>query len=106
MDKYCGVLGSNRSGEHPPKAHRYLFTQGAPETPFFGIGRGLTSGQTLLILPHKHPMTLNDLPKLDLYRRIVKAKLFIDTNFAAPIDAGEIADEACYSKFHFIRRLK
>ena len=46
------------------------------------------------------------LPKLDLYRRIVQAKLFIDSNFAEAIDAGEIADEACYSKFHFIRTFK
>jgi AraC-like DNA-binding protein len=46
------------------------------------------------------------LPKLDLYRRIVQAKLFIDSNFAEEIDAGEIADEACYSKFHFIRTFK
>jgi AraC-like DNA-binding protein len=51
-------------------------------------------------------MTSTDLPKLDLYRRIVQAKLFIDSNFAARIDAGEIADEACYSKFHFIRTFK
>jgi AraC-like DNA-binding protein len=46
------------------------------------------------------------LPKLDLYRRIVQAKLFIDSNYAESIDAGEIADEACYSKFHFIRTFK
>ena len=46
------------------------------------------------------------LPKLDLYRRIVQAKLFIDDNFAEHIDAGDIADEACYSKFHFIRTFK
>ena len=46
------------------------------------------------------------LPKLDLYRRIVQAKLFIDSNYAARMDAGEIADEACYSKFHFIRTFK
>lgn len=51
-------------------------------------------------------MTSNDLPKLDLYRRIVQAKVFIDGNFAERIDAGEIADEACYSKFHFIRTFK
>jgi AraC-like DNA-binding protein len=46
------------------------------------------------------------LPKLDLYRRIVQAKLFIDDNYASKIDAGEIAGEACYSKFHFIRTFK
>src|ERR1039458_2997655 len=51
-------------------------------------------------------MPAEDLPKLDLYRRIVQAKLFIDSNYAARIDAGEIANEACYSKFHFIRTFK
>ena len=51
-------------------------------------------------------MSPENLPKLDLYRRIVRAKLFIDSNYAERIDAGEIADEACYSKFHFIRTFK
>ena len=51
-------------------------------------------------------MPAETLPKLDLYRRIVQAKLFIDDNFAEPIDASDIADEACYSKFHFIRTFK
>ena len=51
-------------------------------------------------------MSPENLPKLDLYRRIVQAKLFIDSNYAERIDAGEIADKACYSKFHFIRTFK
>ena len=51
-------------------------------------------------------MSIDSLPKLDFYRRIVQAKLFIDQNYAEQIDAGEIADEACYSKFHFIRTFK
>jgi AraC-like DNA-binding protein len=51
-------------------------------------------------------MSPENLPKLDLYRRIAQAKLFIDSNYAERIDAGEIADEACYSKFHFIRTFK
>lgn len=42
-------------------------------------------------------------PKVYLYRRIVKAKLFIDDNFADAIDLDHIADEAFFSKFHFIR---
>ena len=45
-------------------------------------------------------------PKVYLYRRIVKSKLFMDTNFAEPIDANNIADEAFFSKFHFIRLFK
>jgi AraC-like DNA-binding protein len=51
-------------------------------------------------------MAPENLQKLDLYRRIVQAKLFIDRNYAERIDAGEIADEACYSKYHFIRTFK
>lgn len=44
--------------------------------------------------------------KVLLYRRIVKAKLFIDEHYAEPIDLSAIADEAYFSKFHFIRLFK
>jgi len=36
----------------------------------------------------------------------VKAKLFIDAHFSSPIDLNAIADEACFSKFHFVRLFK
>jgi AraC-like DNA-binding protein len=42
-------------------------------------------------------------PKVYLYRRIVYAKLFIDGHYAEKIELGNIADEAFFSKFHFIR---
>lgn len=42
-------------------------------------------------------------PKVYLYRRIVQAKLFIDSNYAEEIDLDNISDEAYFSKFHFIR---
>jgi len=51
-------------------------------------------------------MTTGQYPKVYLYRRIVQAKLFIDTNYANNIDLGNIADEAYFSKFHFIRLFK
>lgn len=51
-------------------------------------------------------MPAEALPKIYLYRRIVQAKLFIDCHYQENINAGEIADEACYSKFHFIRTFK
>lgn len=44
--------------------------------------------------------------KIYLYKRIVQAKLFIDRHFADKIDLDNIADEACFSKFHFIRLFK
>jgi len=45
-------------------------------------------------------------PHVYLYRRVVQAKLFIDSHFAEKIDLGNIADEAYFSKFHFIRLFK
>src|SRR3954470_6267088 len=42
-------------------------------------------------------------PKQYLYRQIVRAKLFIAENYATRIDLANIADEACFSKFHFVR---
>lgn len=48
---------------------------------------------------------MDQYPRQYLYRRIVRAKLFIDDNFAS-IDLGNIAGEACFSKFHFARLFK
>jgi AraC-like DNA-binding protein len=45
-------------------------------------------------------------PKIYLYRRIVQAKLFIDAHYSESIDLDNIADEANFSKFHFIRQFK
>ncbi|MEP6674063.1 MAG: AraC family transcriptional regulator [Ferruginibacter sp.] len=45
-------------------------------------------------------------PKIYLYKRIVQSKLFIDTHFSENIDLSNIADEAYFSKFHFIRLFK
>jgi len=45
-------------------------------------------------------------PKVYLYRRIVQAKLFMDSHYQESIDLHAIADEAFFSKFHFIRLFK
>ena len=45
-------------------------------------------------------------PKGYLYKRIVQAKLFIDDHYFNKIDIDNIADEAYFSKFHFIRIFK
>ncbi|HEY1054885.1 MAG TPA: AraC family transcriptional regulator [Emticicia sp.] len=45
-------------------------------------------------------------PKVYLYRRIVQAKLFIDKHYQENLDLNDIADEAFFSKFHFIRLFK
>jgi AraC-like DNA-binding protein len=51
-------------------------------------------------------MELEQYQKIYLYKRIVQAKLFIDNNFSEKIDLNNIADEAYFSKFHFIRLFK
>jgi len=45
-------------------------------------------------------------PKIHLYRRIVKAKLFIEERYADNIDLNNIAGESFFSKFHFIRQFR
>jgi AraC-like DNA-binding protein len=59
-------------------------------------------------LQHKKSADLEPAPyhKMYLYRRIVQAKLFIDRHYAENIDLSQIADEAFFSKFHFIRLFK
>ncbi len=49
---------------------------------------------------------LHTYPKQYLYQRVVRAKLFIDAHFASAIDLDNISDEACFSKFHFVRLFK
>ena len=51
-------------------------------------------------------MPAEQFPKIYLYRRTVQAKLFIDTHFADNINLDNIADEAFFSKFHFMRLFK
>ena len=51
-------------------------------------------------------MMTEQYPKTYLCKRIVQAKLFIDSNYARKIDLGNISDEAYFSKFHFIRLFK
>ncbi len=43
---------------------------------------------------------------MDLYTRIVRAKLYIDDHYASPLDLARLSNEACFSKFHFLRLFK
>jgi AraC-like DNA-binding protein len=47
-----------------------------------------------------------DYPKSYLFKRLVQAKLFIDQHFPDKIDLNNIAGEAIFSKFHFVRLFK
>lgn len=51
-------------------------------------------------------MPIQDYPRIYLYRRIVQAKLFIDSHYADAINLDSIAGSAWFSKFHFIRLFK
>jgi AraC-like DNA-binding protein len=41
-----------------------------------------------------------------LYNQVIHAKLFIDNHYSDSIDLNDIAREAFFSKFHFIRLFK
>ena len=45
-------------------------------------------------------------PKQYLYLQIVRAKIYIDANFDRAVDLQKIANEACFSKFHFVRTFR
>ena len=45
-------------------------------------------------------------PHIEIYRRIVSAKMFIDENYQEPIDLDDVSGKACFSRFHFHRLFK
>lgn len=45
-------------------------------------------------------------PKMYLYKRIVKAKLFIDEHYSEKINLYSISRKASFSRFHFLRLFK
>jgi AraC-like DNA-binding protein len=53
-----------------------------------------------------HSKRMEQYERIYLYKRIVRAKLFIDSHFKDKIDLDNIADQAHFSKFHFIRLFK
>lgn len=44
--------------------------------------------------------------KMYMYRRIVEAKLFIDQHYYEKINLNKIANQAYFSKYHFLRLFK
>ena len=45
-------------------------------------------------------------PKEYLLKQVIRAKQYIDQHYAQPITVEDMAGEAFYSKFHFIRLFK
>ncbi len=42
----------------------------------------------------------------DIYRRLWRARLLIDSSFDRPLNLDAISSEACFSRYHFIRLFK
>ncbi|MCD2259510.1 helix-turn-helix transcriptional regulator [Psychroserpens luteolus] len=51
-------------------------------------------------------MNSTPIPRIYVYKQIIEAKLFIDDNFHEKINLELIANQACFSKFHFHRLFK
>ncbi len=45
-------------------------------------------------------------PKMYRYKRVVEAKLYIDSNYPENIDLNQISNQANFSKYHFLRLFK
>ncbi len=57
---------------------------------------------------HSQVISLRDNmhPREYLCEQVIRARKFIDENFSNRINLSEIAGEACFSKFHFLRLFK
>src|SRR4051812_31334357 len=42
----------------------------------------------------------------DIYRRLWRARLLIDSSFDRPLNLNTLSSEACFSRYHFIRLFK
>lgn len=68
--------------------------------------------KTLLIIHRKMGSDISKIPavkkstKVEVYKRIVKAKDYIDENYTKEIKIEDAAKEACMSPFHFLRLFK
>ena len=68
--------------------------------------------EKMLILHKNLFEEINKLPplklstKIELYKRVCRAKEYIDSSFTSPITLEEISKEACLSQFHFLRLFK
>ena len=47
--------------------------------------------------------TQSSLLKPDTYRRLMRAREFIDSSYQLPLDLEQISKAACLSRFHFLR---
>jgi AraC-like DNA-binding protein len=66
----------------------------------------LDQGNLIYIRRDFHSKMTDQYTRLYIYRRIIQAKLFINTHFCDNLDLNNIASEAYFSKFHFIRLFK
>ncbi|MGI9542626.1 MAG: helix-turn-helix domain-containing protein [Cyclobacteriaceae bacterium] len=44
--------------------------------------------------------------QIDTYRRLVRARQFMDRHYHSPIDLKIISDKACLSQYHFLREFR
>jgi AraC-like DNA-binding protein len=60
----------------------------------------------LIAMFNKYMQQQDNFPRIYLYHRLVQAKLYMDRYYNESINLNAIADEAFFSKFHFIRLFK
>jgi AraC-like DNA-binding protein len=72
--------------------------------PFFARNQVCSGLMTMVTSSEKmRPQTG---PHYDIYRRLLRARRFIDQHYSMPLDLDRISAEACLSRYHFLRLFK
>lgn len=73
---------------------------------FYSIGESIVRDQSLIFEQYSKLRYKKQLVNEAVFRNLLHAKTFIDDNFLKPITISELTQEACMSKYDFIRRFK
>ena len=73
---------------------------------FYSLSEKIIADQTPVFKQLQRIPSLKPATKRDLYKRLLRGKEFINSDFAAPLTIEKIAQEACLSQYHFFRLFK
>ncbi len=73
---------------------------------FYSIGESIVRDQSLIFEQYSKLRYKKQLVNEAVFRNLLNAKTFIDDNFLQPVTISELTQEACMSKYDFIRRFK
>ncbi|MCU0353320.1 MAG: AraC family transcriptional regulator [Cytophagales bacterium] len=73
---------------------------------FYSLSEKIIADQTPVFKQLQQIPSLKPATKKDLYKRLLRGKEFIHSDFASPLTIERVAQEACLSQYHFFRLFK